>query len=223
MKTDNFGFKHKTGLLLPISSLPYKYGIGSFGKSAYEFVDFLKQTNQTVWQVLPLNPTSVGDSPYQSPCSNAGNPYFIDLDKLCEEGLLTEEELEKNKHEYSTIDYGWLFETSNSVCYTATHDSDTSRSFLENADIPVLERFTKETKSFRNKLKTDKLIELALSSISNLVIIPIQDYLNLTNDEGRINTPSTKTGNWVWRIDNNYKTTKLVNKIKKLTIKYNRG
>ena len=493
MKTDNFGFTHKAGILLPISSLPSKYGIGSFGKSAYEFVDFLKQTNQTVWQVLPLNPTSVGDSPYQSPCSNAGNPYFIDLDILHEEGLITEEELEKNKHEYQTIDYGWLFETrykllkkayirfnknsdyytfvdankewlydyslfmvlklkhqyaewtkwerefkdinqarklmpifmqdmeywmfiqfkfyeqwnklklyansngikiigdipiyvaldsvdvwknpeeflleddyqpklvagcppddfaedgqlwgnpiynwkqmeennfsfwikrlsttfkmydivridhfrgfagyyaipstdetaingkwyeapgiklfnrikevypeskiiaedlgfitddvrellkatgfpgmkvlqfafytdnseylprcfetTNSVCYTATHDSDTSRSFIEEAGLDVIDRFSKETKQFKTKSKTDKLIELALSSISNLVIIPIQDYLNLTNDEGRINTPSTKIGNWVWRIDNNYKTTKLINKIKKLSIKYNR-
>lgn len=493
MKTDNFGFTYKTGILLPISSLPSKYGIGSFGKSAYEFIDFLKETNQTVWQVLPLNPTSVGDSPYQSPCSNAGNPYFIDLDILHEEGLVTLEELDKNRHEYQTIDYGWLFETrykllkkafirfnknddyyrfvetnkewlydyslfmvlklkhqyaewtkwerdfkdinlarklmpifmqdmeywmfiqfkfyeqwnklksyanengikiigdipiyvaldsvdvwknpdeflldenyqpslvagcppddfakdgqlwgnpiynwkhmedngfsfwikrlsttfkmydivridhfrgfagyyaipstdetaingkwytapgvklfkkikeeypdsmiiaedlgfitddvrellketgfpgmkvlqfafytndseylprcfetTNSVCYTATHDSDTTNSFIETIENDVLERFKKETKAFRTKSKTDKLIELALSSISNLVVIPIQDYLNLKNDEGRINTPSTKTGNWVWRIDSYYKTTQLINKIKKLTIKYNR-
>lgn len=111
MRKDNFGFTHKTGILLPISSLPSKYGIGSFGKSTYEFIDFLKETNQTVWQVLPLNSTSVVDSPYQSPCSNAGNPYFIDLDILHEEGLVTLEELDKNRHEYQTIDYGWLFET----------------------------------------------------------------------------------------------------------------
>ena len=75
---------------------------------------------------------------------------------------------------------------------------------------------------FVELLYNDKpLIELALSSISNLIIIPIQDYLNLNNEIGRINTPSTKTGNWVWRIDSNYKTTQLINKIKKLSIKYN--
>ena len=78
----NFGFKRKSGILMPISSLPSAYGIGSFGKSAYDFVDFLSETKTKCWQVLPLNPTSYGDSPYQSPASVAGNPYFIDLDIL---------------------------------------------------------------------------------------------------------------------------------------------
>lgn len=64
--TKNFGFKHKAGVLMPISSLPSKYGIGSFGKAAHEFIDFLNATGQQCWQVLPLNPTSYGDSPYQS-------------------------------------------------------------------------------------------------------------------------------------------------------------
>ena len=73
----NFGFTHKTGILLPISSLPSNYGIGGFGKSAYKFIDFLKETNQTCWQILPLNPTSYGDSPYQSPSSLAGNPILL--------------------------------------------------------------------------------------------------------------------------------------------------
>ena len=77
----NFGFKHKSGILMPISSLPNSYGIGSFGKSAYDFVDFLVETGTKCWQVLPLNPTSYGDSPYQSPASVAGNPYFIKLHK----------------------------------------------------------------------------------------------------------------------------------------------
>ena len=85
----NFGFKHKSGILMPISSLPSNYGIGNFGKSAYEFVDFLSNSKQKCWQVLPLNPTSYGDSPYQSPSSSAGNPYFIDPETLFEEGLLT--------------------------------------------------------------------------------------------------------------------------------------
>lgn len=107
----NFGFTHKSGILMSVSSLPSEYGIGSFGKEAYRFVDFLAQTGQTCWQVLPLNPTSYGDSPYQSPASRAGNPYFIDLPTLAEKGLLTERELEENRHDTDRVDYGWLFES----------------------------------------------------------------------------------------------------------------
>ncbi len=82
------------GILLPISSLPSKYGIGSFSKEAYSFVDWLKEAGQSYWQILPLVPTSYGDSPYQSFSTYAGNPYFIDLDALVEEGVLTQEEVE---------------------------------------------------------------------------------------------------------------------------------
>ena len=82
----------KRGILLPVFSLPNEYGIGSFGEEAYRFVDFLAEAKQDYWQVLPLNPTSFGDSPYQSPSANAGNPYFIDLDLLRADGLLTKEE-----------------------------------------------------------------------------------------------------------------------------------
>ena len=76
------------GILLPISSLPSDYGIGTLGKEAYRFVDFLVKANQSYWQVLPVGHTSYGDSPYQSFSSFAGNPYFIDLDLLEEDGLL---------------------------------------------------------------------------------------------------------------------------------------
>ena len=72
----------KCGILMPVFSIPNKYGIGSFGDEAYRFVDFLAATGQSYWQVLPLSPTSYGDSPYQSPSAFAGNPYFIDLDLL---------------------------------------------------------------------------------------------------------------------------------------------
>ena len=82
----NCGFRHKAGVIMSVSSLPGKYGIGSFGKAAHDFVDFLDATGQKCWQVLPLNPTSYGDSPYQSPSSVAGNPYFIDLEILAEKG-----------------------------------------------------------------------------------------------------------------------------------------
>lgn len=107
--TKNFGFKHKAGVIMPVSSLPSKYGIGSFGKAAHDFIDFLDATGQKCWQVLPLNPTSYGDSPYQSPSSVAGNPYFVDLDILAKKGLLFKEELEAQKNDSEKIDYGRLF------------------------------------------------------------------------------------------------------------------
>ncbi|MBR3834672.1 MAG: 4-alpha-glucanotransferase [Lachnospiraceae bacterium] len=88
-----------TGVLLPISSLPSKYGIGCFSKSAYDFVDWLKAAGQCYWQILPLVPTSYGDSPYQSFSTYAGNPYFISLEALIEEGVLTEKECD-------SVDFG---------------------------------------------------------------------------------------------------------------------
>ncbi len=81
-----------SGILLPIFSLPGKYGIGCFSREAYRFIDFLKNSNQKYWQVLPIGPTSYGDSPYQSFSIFAGNPYFISLEKLIDKGLLDENE-----------------------------------------------------------------------------------------------------------------------------------
>ena len=81
----------KAGILLPITSLPSRYGIGTLGKESYGFVDFLKKAGQSYWQILPVGPTGYGDSPYQSFSTFAGNPYFIDLEMLIEEGLLTKE------------------------------------------------------------------------------------------------------------------------------------
>ena len=81
-----------SGILLPVTSLPSEYGIGCFSKEAYEFVDSLKAAGQKYWQILPLGPTGYGDSPYQSFSTYAGNPYFIDLKTLEQEGLLKEEE-----------------------------------------------------------------------------------------------------------------------------------
>ncbi len=88
-----------SGILLHISSLPSPYGIGSLGEEAYRFVNFLKEAGQKFWQILPLGPTGYGDSPYQSFSAYAGNPYFIDLDFLVKEELLTQEEIE-------TADFG---------------------------------------------------------------------------------------------------------------------
>ncbi len=80
------------GILLSVSSLPGRFGIGCFSQSAYDFVDWLKEAGQTYWQILPLGPTSYGDSPYQSFSTFAGNPYFISLEELIAEGVLTEKE-----------------------------------------------------------------------------------------------------------------------------------
>ena len=83
-----------SGILLPIAALPSAYGIGTLGKAAYNFIDFLTEAKQSWWQILPVGPTSYGDSPYQSFSTFAGNPYFVDLDLLVEDGLLEESELQ---------------------------------------------------------------------------------------------------------------------------------
>lgn len=106
----NFGFKRKSGILMSVSSLPCKYGIGSIGAPSFKFIDFLKECKQKVWQVLPLNPTAFGDSPYQSPCSFAGNPYFIDLESLKADGLLSAEDLQGAIDDGVKVNYGELFQ-----------------------------------------------------------------------------------------------------------------
>lgn len=101
-----------SGVLMHISSLPSPYGIGTLGEEAYRFVDFLKRAGQSYWQILPINQTSYGDSPYQSFSGFAGNPYFIDLDMLCKDGLLTKEQCESYDwgEDNHSIDYGILYE-----------------------------------------------------------------------------------------------------------------
>lgn len=103
--------KRSGGILMPVFSLPSPHGIGTFGAAAYEFADFLAASGQSYWQVLPLNPTGFGDSPYQCFSSAAGNPYFIDLDMLVDDGLLTADEVQKSNFggELRRIDYGKLF------------------------------------------------------------------------------------------------------------------
>ena len=86
--------QRSSGILLPVSALPSPYGIGTLGKEARKFVDFLAAAKQTYWQVLPLGPTSYGDSPYQCFSSFAGNPYYVDLEELIALGLLKKEEVE---------------------------------------------------------------------------------------------------------------------------------
>ncbi len=102
----------KAGILMPVSSLPSRYGIGTLGKEAYRFVDFLKKAGQSYWQVLPSGPTSYGDSPYQSFSSFAGNPYFIDLDLLAKDKLLKPREYQDLYwgNDPQRVDYGALYQ-----------------------------------------------------------------------------------------------------------------
>ena len=120
--------KRSAGILLPVASLPSKYGIGCFSKSAYDFADWLKGAGQSYWQILPLGPTSYGDSPYQSFSTYAGNPYFISLEDLIEEGVLTEKECEKLEtgSEEGTIDYKHLYEERYPVLRKAYERSNIS-------------------------------------------------------------------------------------------------
>ena len=101
----------ESGILMPMSSLPSPYGIGTMGKSAYRFVDFLKSAGQKYWQVLPLGPTSYGDSPYFSFSSFAGNPYFIDLDLLVKDKLLKKKEIVGRDWggDPERVDYGRIY------------------------------------------------------------------------------------------------------------------
>ena len=113
--------ERSSGILMHISSLPSKYGIGTMGQEAYKFADFLKASGQKYWQLLPLGPTSYGDSPYQSFSTFAGNPYFIDLDMLAEDGLLDTDVLESINWgtEPRYVDYGKIYESRFTVLRTA--------------------------------------------------------------------------------------------------------
>lgn len=109
------------GILLPVSSLPSNYGIGTFGDEAFAFIDFLKEAGQSYWQVLPLGPTSFGDSPYQSFSAFAGNPYFIDLDLLIEEGLITSNEVASYDwgSNAAEVDYAKIFSSRFQILHLA--------------------------------------------------------------------------------------------------------
>ena len=119
----------KSGILMHISSLPGKYGIGSLGKEAYEFVDHLYQSKQQLWQILPLTPTGYGDSPYQSFSTFAGNPYFIDLEELYEKGWISHTDLEASIQE--SIDYSALYKTRYDLLKKAYRNRDIDNSFIQ--------------------------------------------------------------------------------------------
>ncbi|WP_314113160.1 4-alpha-glucanotransferase [uncultured Granulicatella sp.] len=131
--------ERQSGVLMHISSLPGKYGIGSFGKSAYDFVDFLVRSKQTYWQILPLGTTSYGDSPYQSFSAFAGNTHFLDFDQFVQEGLLTTEELAGNWGEdATTVDYALIYEKRRPILEKVV------QRFLEKEDLTNYYRFVEE-------------------------------------------------------------------------------
>ena len=129
------------GILMPISSLPGKYGIGCFSQEAYDYVDWLKDAGQTFWQILPIHPTGYGDSPYQSFSTFAGNPYFISLEALIDEGVLTKEECDSLDFgsNPSDIDYARLYAARYPLLRKAYQRSDISRN-------PEYQKFLEENR-----------------------------------------------------------------------------
>ena len=121
MTGNKHGFDRSSGVLLPVSSLPSSYGIGSFGADACRWVDFLHEAGQSYWQILPLSPTGYGDSPYQSFSAFAGNPYFIDLEILYQDGLLDKADYRDIRWSHSDrwVDYGRLYKEREPVLLKA--------------------------------------------------------------------------------------------------------
>lgn len=122
----------KSGILMPVFSLGGDYGIGTLGKAAYDFADFLSRSGQSYWQILPLNPTAYGNSPYQSPCVFAGNPYFIDPDILKAKGLLYESDCENAKTEnHGAVDYTGLYKNRlDLIKRAASHIRSSDKDYL---------------------------------------------------------------------------------------------
>ena len=116
-----------------------------------------------------------------------------------------------------------MYTTKNCVVYASSHDSDCTYSWLKNLAGESKNRFNRECPRNREQSRVYDLIEFAFRSIANLAIVPMQDYLELSNEEGRMNTPSTASGNWAWRISPRYNTAKLRGKILDLTTRTKRN
>ena len=113
-------YRRASGILLPVFSLPGPFGIGTFGQSARDFIDFLHDAGQSCWQILPLNPAGGGNSPYSGFSAFAGNTLFLDPDLLAEDGLLTREEAEGYREENTgRVDYARRMELSKEMLKTA--------------------------------------------------------------------------------------------------------
>lgn len=135
--------ERSSGILLPISALPSPYGIGSMGKAAYDFIDFLGKAEQKWWQILPVGPTGYGDSPYQSFSAFAGNPYFVDLEILCKEGLLEQAEIDAVDwgSDPAKVEYQKIYEGRFDLLEKAKQ-----RGWKR--DVEEIERFTEENKGW---------------------------------------------------------------------------
>lgn len=169
-------FNRNAGILLPISSLPSKYGIGTFGKQAYNFIDFLCNSGQTFWQILPMGPISFGDSPYQSFSAYAGNPYYIDLQLLVEENLV-------NSSNLDATDFGQIKEY---IDYEKLYNNRFI--ILKDAYCNFIENKNQEFESFKDKNKSwlvDYSLFMALKYENNNLPYYEWDY-NLVNREQQI-------------------------------------
>ncbi len=131
----------QSGILMAISSIPSKYGIGAFSREAYEFVDFLEKAGQRIWQILPLGPTGFGDSPYQSFSTFAGNPYFIDLETLVQEGYLTERDCAVCDFgdDEGYVDYEKIYKSRFLILHKAYRNSNIAK-------LPAFQEFRRENR-----------------------------------------------------------------------------
>ena len=166
--------KRSGGILMPISSLPSPYGIGTLGAAAYRFADQLKKAGQSCWQVLPLGPTSYGDSPYQSFSTFAGNPYFIDLDLLVKDGLLSRAKLQKINWGTNPryVDYGKIYESRLTVLHAAYKKG-------YDRDRAAVEQFTGE-----NQWLADYALFMALKRRFGM-----KSWLDWPDEEARLRKP----------------------------------
>jgi len=142
-----------SGILLHPTSLPGKYGIGTLGKEAFAFVDFLKKSNQKLWQIFPLGPTGYGDSPYQSFSTFAGNPYLIDFDLLIEENLLSQSDLEGISfgENPESVDYGAIYNQKYPLLRKAYENYKNTKENKEREELKYLfEEFKAHNQSWLN-------------------------------------------------------------------------
>ena len=146
---------------MPIFSLESDYGIGTLGRASYEFVDFLDKAGQTYWQVLPINPISIGNSPYLTVSSSSGNPLFIDLDILCDEGLL-------KKEDYSYIDFGTNPER---VDYEKLLSKDSIEAIIHKMAGTVVARYNLQSLNYMKTEKKDGkfVITMPAASVASVV------------------------------------------------------
>lgn len=150
------------GVLLSITSLPSPYGIGTIGKEAREFADYLKKAGQKIWQILPVGPTSYGDSPYQSFSTYAGNPYLIDLDTLAAEGLVTKEQLDSFDWCWcdTVVDYEKIYNSRFKVLRIAFEN------FKQNADKTKYNEFTEQNSEWLNNYALYMAVKNSFDMIS---------------------------------------------------------